>query len=447
MMKSKTNKMAAVLLSCLGLVAVLGAAGPVVAGPQIMSAYGDQLPWYGAEINAMGGTGAALYRGGFSALINPAFLTVEESFQVDAGFSLDQAAEDRFQPLFDSFENYVTDAAIASNRQHYWQTGFAVAGRVRHADRFPVSLGISLTDRYPFDYKFEEELRNPYLHNDPSQRDKVLERRIHEVTGTLRQLSFGAGVDLHDRISAGVAVNYAFGIRKENTSMRDEFIGLNEDDTSFSNQSEYDMAGVNWTVGLRGKVNERVEIGLAWETQLTADGGFSTSNHSAITDSTIMTNYDGHYRYPNVYRAGLTFMPRTDPRTTFSLEVEYKPFSEMVDTEYPGYDNPQNLEDVTDVKVGLEHVFYNGMPLRFGFRFIDSYADWEASASVFSAGVGMPVAGGLVSASMELSKVTSIQDHIFEYPGDGDDSAYLTDPQARVEDTRFRVGVGYKLNF
>jgi hypothetical protein len=160
-----------------------------------------------------------------------------------------------------------------------------------------------------------------------------------------------------------------------------------------------------------------------------------------------MSDYEASYRYPNMYRAALTFRPRTDPRTIFSVELEYKPFTEMVDSRTPDYDASRDLVDVTDVRVGLEHTFYNGMPLRFGFRYIDTYADREASVSVFSAGVGAPIHGGLLSVSLELSKLTSIEEHVFGYPDDYLGDAYLTDPEARVEDTRFRVGVGYQLNF
>nr|MEE4268559.1 hypothetical protein [Candidatus Krumholzibacteria bacterium] len=445
MSKRTTHKGA--LLALTGLMAFLGMAGPALAGPQIMSAYGDQLPWYSAEVNAMGATGAALYRGGYSALFNPAFLVAEQSVQINAGLALEQSAEDRFQPLFDSFDNYVTDAAIASNRQHYWSTGFAAAGRVLNGEKYPVTLGVSLTDRYPFGYTFAEELRSPYIHNDPTQRDQILETRLHEVTGTLRQLSLGAGVGLGDRFSAGLAVNYAFGNRNEVTTVRDQLIGLGEDDESYRNESDYELSGVNFTLGLRGQINERIEVGVAWESQLNVDGHFGFESTTATPDTTLISGYEGHYRYPNIFRAGLTFQPRTDPRTTFSVEVEYKPFSEMVDSQNPGYDNPQNLSDVTDARVGVEHVFYNGMPLRFGFRYIDTYADWEASTSVFSAGVGMPVHGGMVSATVELSKLTSIGEHVFGYPEEYLGDGYQTDPEARIEDTRFRVGVGYQVNF
>jgi hypothetical protein len=57
------------------------------------------------------------------------------------------------------------------------------------------------------------------------------------------------------------------------------------------------------------------------------------------------------------------------------------------------------------------------------------------------------VAGGMMSVSVELSKATSVQGHQFPYPTDFFGDNFHDDPIARVEDTRFRVGVGYKVEF
>ena len=144
-------------------------------------------------------------------IFNPALLSDATGYRLDGGVMLDQEHEDRFQPLFDSFDSWVTDAAIASNRHHYWQTGFAAAGRIQAFD-FPLALGLSLADRYPFSYTFDEELLNPSPFPPGSgepARDQLIEERQRDVSGTLRTLSLGAGADVTDRISVGAAVHYA----------------------------------------------------------------------------------------------------------------------------------------------------------------------------------------------------------------------------------------------
>ena len=437
-----TERILPVLLSVAFLLAgVL----PASAVPALMTDYGDQFAWRGAEINGMGGTGSALYRGGLSTIYNPAFLVDEESVRLDVGFSLDQEHEDRFVPLYDAFESYVTDAAIASNRYHYWQAGFGFAQRLNSEGK-PVTVGVSLTDRYPFHYNFYEEVRNPEFY-PVEDRDYVLEERNYEVSGALRDLSVGAGLELNEMFSVGAAVHYAFGTRTETISLSDNW----EEDGSYRIEQDMELDGVNFTLGVKTVVNERLELGVAWESQLKATGDTSGEMHFANPDS-VFTSVnisldDTYFRYPNIFRGGLTFRPRTDPRTVFTMEVEYIPWEEMVDTRYPGYDNPRHLEDTRDVRVGLEHTFYNGVPLRFGFRHANSYLDRDAHCSFFTAGGGVPYGNGMISVSVELGKLTSVQEHVFGYDASEFGDAYHADPVATVEDTRFRVGVGYTLSY
>ena len=427
------------------MLAVVMVAGAGFAGPQLTSAYGDQLGWISAEINAMGGSGTALYRGGYSTVFNPALLSRASGYRLDGGLALDQEHEDRFQPLFDSFDSYVTDAAIASNRHHYFDTGFALAGRPGGEDS-PFGVGLSLTERYPFNYTFTEELRNPSPYppgtGEPA-RDAIIAERTREVSGALRDLSVGVGFEVNDRVSVGAAAHYGFGTRTEVMRSRDFVIPQD----SYNHKSAFDMNGVNFTLGAHGVINERIEVGVAWESKLSADGDWTQTDYEAATDTTIETMSDAYYKYPQTFRAGLALRPRTDPRTVFTMEMEYKTWSDMEDWRVPGDDNPQLLEDTTDVRIGVQHEFYNGMAARFGFRHIESYADRDASTSVFSAGVGAPLGGGMFSASVELAKLTTIQAHQFDYPTDYFGDSFVVDPIARVEDTRFRIGAGYKVEF
>ena len=415
------------------------------AAPQLMTDYGDQWAWRAGDINAMGGTGTALYRGGISNIYNPALLALETSTRLDLGVSLDQESEDRFQPLFDTFENYVTDVAVAANRNHFWQAGFGAAHRLLDG-AVPVTAALSLTDRYPFQYTFEEELRNPDPFAAPGGgRDVILEDRTRELTGTLRNLSLGVGAGVHERIALGAAVHYAFGTRADTWRVRD--FDTANGDSSYEQVYEQDLDGVNVTLGLSGKISERVEVGVAWESRLKASGDFQNRRTEPDSGLVLDETHEGYYKYPDIYRAGLVFRPRTDPATVFTVELEYLPWSKTEDSEKAPGSNEKNLEDTVEVRIGLQHTFYNGIPVRFGFRHYDAYADKEASASAFSGGVGLPFAAGLFSFSVELSKIESVLDHQFPYPPDYLGDQYEADPQARVEDTRFRIGVTYAVNF
>lgn len=426
-------------LACLAL------AGAAAAGPQVTTTYGDPFTWLGAESAAMGGTGVATYRGGMSNVFNPAFLVVEEGRRFDGGVVLDQEHEDRFQPLFDSFDSWVIDAAIASNRQHYWQGGFGFAARVGRGPR-AVAIGVSLADRFPYGYSFSEELRNPSPYPPGSgepARDMLIAIREREVTGTLRALSFGAAAEVGTNVSLGTAINYHYGTRRDASSSIDlDNAGANE---SFRTSDELKLHGTSMTAGLRARLNERVDLGVAVETALRATGDWRRQDvdlsPAAATDTTSGAFYD----YPWCARAGLAFRPRNDLRTVFTCEIEYRPWSELRDGTLD--DVTPILHDAADVRLGVEHVFYNGMPLRFGFRHMASYVDRDASITAFTAGTAAGVGEGRLSASIELAKTTSVLAHQFPYPTAYFGDSFVADPMARVEDTRFRVGVSYTMEF
>ncbi len=420
------------LLTALVLWSCAATSGAV---PQIESSYGGQNAFLLPEINAMGGTGVTLYRGGMSGLMNPAMLTAETGLRLDLAASLDHEDEDRYQPLYDTFDSYVADVAIASNRHDYWGGGFALAGRVTDGD-YPIAVSLSLADRYDFSYLFEEEIRDPDSGNSP--RDQILEDRSYEVAGTLRDLSLGVATDVLPGFSLGVGLNYAFGSRDEVTSRR----YYDTPDSSYVHTTQWEMSGVNATVGLRIRLNSRVDLGAAYESPLTADG-----DQDSGYDDALATTESAEVRYPGEYRVGLAVRPRNDPRTTIAAEIAYREWSELEDSRTPEEDD---LEDVLDVRLGVQHTFTNAMRMLFGFRHYDSYTDRETATSVFTGGVHTPLGAGALVVSLELSKLTAReQPHIFPYPdgvnGYGDPMSGL--PVARVEDTRMRVGLGYSRSF
>jgi len=432
-------------------------AGPVLAAvllliasgawavPQIESIYGGQNAFLLPEINAMGGTGTALYRGGLSGLLNPALLTDEPGYRLDGALAADNRDEQRFMPLYDTFESYVTDVAIASNRQTKLPTGFAAAGRLLDGAT-PLVVSLSLADRYSYAYLFEEQIRDPDSSHDP--RDQILEERSYETSGTLRDLSLGAAVDVTRFASLGASLHYAFGTRHEDRFRR--YYTFSEQDSSYAARTEWDLDGVNVTLGARIRVSERVELGVSYESRLTASGDLSGDLEQVVGDTLYLLSgaAEEEIEYPAYFRAGLTLRPRTDPRTVFTADVVYANWDELTDSRYPE-DDARNLNDVVDVRIGARHTFYNGMQMLFGFRRYDSYYDRDTGTSVFSGGVGTPLAGGRLTASLEVSKVQSIQPHIFPYPDglDGFGNPITADPDARVADSQLRFGLGYTYGF
>ena len=404
---------------------------------QIETAYGGQSAFYLPRINAMAGTGTALYRGGMSNIFNPATLVKETEGRLDLALAVENQMEDRFQPLFDTFDSYVTDASIASNRDNFWYGGGGLAGRLG-GGAIPVVLALSLAPRYPFSYRFEEEIRNPSP--DASEhRDQIEQNRQREVSGILRNLSAGVGVGLHDIVSVGLSIHYAYGTRTDQVGVRNYV----EPDSSYYQEETFELEGANATLGALIRLTKRVELGLAYETKLSTAGDRTVISESSL--DTMQASRREGIEYPDYFRGGLAFYPRTDPRTVFVLGLEYARWSELRDTRVAGED--PKLHDTWDFRVAVQHTFHNGAPLRFGFRRFDSYAEKEVGTSVYSIGSGLRILTGLLSVSVELSKTVANLEHHFDYPPDYSGGNLYTDPQARVETTQFRVGAGYSIQF
>ncbi|HOX25872.1 MAG TPA: hypothetical protein PLL30_10115 [Candidatus Krumholzibacteria bacterium] len=414
---------------------LLASTVPAGAVPQIESTYGGQSPWYAAELNAMAGAGTAAGRGGLSNLLNPAGLAWTAGRRLDAGFTTTRHEENRFVPVFDSFESYVTDMAIASN-QHSWLGGSFGLAVPLDLDRLPAVVGLSLADRYPYQYRFDEELRDPSPFSDP--RDRILEEREYEVTGALQFLSLGIATEpVAGRLAVGAAVHYGFGDHNETWLVRDN--ALADGDQSYDRRQEWTLSGVAATFGVQGKVHERLALGVAYETRLSADGDYVVTEQNAGEAQPTEVATEETLKYPAEWRFGAAFYPRSDPRTTFLVDVVYTDWTKLADSRS---DEQLALEDVVDVRIGLEHTFLSDTRLRFGFRRYDSYATSEGGNSVYSAGAGFPLLAGELSVSLELNKVASHEPHIFGYPAD-----YVAYPEARVEDSRTRFGLGWSREF
>jgi hypothetical protein len=69
--------------------------------------------------------------------------------------------------------------------------------------------------------------------------------------------------------------------------------------------------------------------------------------------------------------------------------VVFTAWSDVEDASRPGV----KLDDVYEWHIGVEHVFYNSRPLRFGFLFRPSPSEKETSESAVTAGTGLRVSG------------------------------------------------------
>jgi hypothetical protein len=92
-------------------------------------------------------------------------------------------------------------------------------------------------------------------------------------------------------------------------------------------------------------------------------------------------------KYPGELTFGAVWRPRAKLKTTVRAEASWTEWSAYED----GFGTEPDLLDVWDARIGVEHVFYNGFPVRFGIRYAPAPLDNEVATTAFTFGGGLDV--------------------------------------------------------
>lgn len=407
-----------------GLLAALPADG--LAYSNLDRAYGSAELGVSPRSRAMGGAGTALANGAYSLVDNPGALVLQAKTQVQLQAFAARASENRFVPIFDTFDSFVDENAVAVNDNGYAsaQGGFVL----KEWGERGVVLSAGVFNRYDPRYDYFDELRSTDFNN----LDVIVSNRILETEGVLRAVSAGAAVPVGERIGLGAAVNYYFGEITATDAVIDH-----QGSGSSNSQLSRNLDGVSVTLGATAMINERVTAGLSVETSPQLSDDYTERLDGAVISP---EESSGDLDLPVRVQGGVAYHPRNALRTTFAADVVFTEWSKIRDHLTPDL----NLQDTWEARFGLEHVFYNGLPGRIGFRYGESYAMNEADQATFTFGFGYLVDRIGVDVAGEVGKRVSRQDPIrprrsnFYREGAGRD---------RVEDTLVRVSLGVDYTF
>ncbi len=268
------------LVLALVLLVQVAAVHPAVAFTTLDAAFGTPFAATTPRAAAMGSVGAALYLGSASLVANPAMLSqMDGRLLLEVNGGILQANEDRFQPLFDSFNSYLTDTTVASNRNSY---GLGQGGAIyRLSPERNMTLGIGIFDRYSFNYDYSEEIRDPSPYVDT--RDAVIQLRDYKIEGHLRSISVGYGMELVPRLRLGLTVHRYFGkLKHRANTLTTPIYQSNFLSDPGSAAFEHELSGWGITVGASGTVNERLDLGASFEAPFTVEGAITSRFDSTV---------------------------------------------------------------------------------------------------------------------------------------------------------------------
>lgn len=428
----------------LGTVLVLSAAGRPEAATFLDTMYGTPGAAALPRSLAMGGTGVSWMQGSQAVVNNPATLALYQSrFGVDVGLGFWHAGEDRSVPLYDSFDSFVRENTFALNRNTYGDIQGGVLWRVY--DEIPMTVAVGIYDRFDFDYNYYEEIRDPSPFVDI--RDQIVRTHEWDVDGRIRSASVGYGSQVWGPTHMGVSVHRYFGSMSNTrrvTPVRTPSNGVQQQ------SMDRDFEGWGYSVGAHGAPTDHLDLAVSWEGEFLVRGTTTITSFDASDTTTVVA--EEWVRYPGTLNFGLTYRPRNILRTTFNAEAVYRFWEELddsvVEKAVAAGATRQHLRDTWDLRVGLEHIFYNAMPLRFGFRYVENYADQTSDRSIYSVGIGYTFADWQLDVTGLYGRQTSRQEFLFDRSvTSGGDVFDPPESDTRVEDSVVSLIVGVSRGF
>jgi hypothetical protein len=338
---------------------------------------GDEGLLPDARSIALGRTRVAEGAGAFAGAANPAWLAGTRGLSAALGGSVLKLKETRSTPAYDSFDGFLVESIYALNDEYTYEGGAGVAAGVERRGR-GFGIGLSRTPVRDFQYAYSEEVRDNNAFTQP--RDGLLATNEVRSEGVLRAWSIAAAGDALPQLSLGVALQLFRG--DQDLVMRTRF--EQEDRVESSRVERSDLGGFRWVAGAAWQPHHSVTAAAVWRPAIGLHGTYRLETVSG--DSTAVTAPGVRLKYPQEITLGAAWRPRAKLRTTVRLEASWVEWSDYEDTLADA-----TLDDVWDARLGVEHVFYNGFPLRFGIRYAPAPLDEEVATTAFTFGGGLDV--------------------------------------------------------
>ncbi|HMB68001.1 MAG TPA: outer membrane protein transport protein, partial [bacterium] len=189
---------------------------------------------------------------------------------------------------------------------------------------------------------------------------------------------------------------------------------VREDSTVSSTASVNELSGTRVVAGLNVRPDHRLDVAVAYRGSVTLDGDFSLSDEAgaAFFPSADSTSASGsvEIEYPAEIGFGVAYRPRAKVRTTVRVDAVWTEWSEFRHGLWEGLE----LDDIWTLRVGLEHIFYNGMPVRFGFHYQPSPQNEQVARTAFTFGGGLDLGPLRADLGFEFSNRDYRFDDLFD---------------------------------
>jgi len=352
-----------------------------------------------ARTSAMGSTGTAGGMQLFDSFLNPANLgLLPDKFGAQLSINVVQDSDNRTLPMYNSFDAYSGEATYASNVNYF--NDYSAGAYYRYEfDKFSVSAALAYRPLISFDANYFEDVRNNDNSNSNSYPPSLAQNNI-ESEGLINAISFVTAFKYKNIAVIGLEVSSLTGDadweRRIDWSDQANEMMLTSPDSlvDFSSKLSREFSGMQFKLGLNGKINDRLQAGFSYQPKVEFD---VTGNLDGIdVDDAVYMYYSkldtlgavihtdsimySDYVLPSRMRFGISFAPQNIMKTYFNADIEYVSWSEQNEL----YDDQFNFF------VGVEHILPNSIPIRLGFNYTTSYGLHDHDGLTFADKITMP---------------------------------------------------------
>lgn len=327
-----------------------------------------------------------------SLTLNPSLLARSDKLNATGSYRFTMVEEDWSLPVHDSFDALLGYETYSSNQNTYHDIDLSFStGALPAAANLAFAIGY--VPAYDFNYNFSEEVRDRNSQAEPL--DKVVADAYVESDGSVRSISFGGAGGYGEKFYLGLSLDYLFGsydmaVRLANMDANKLPCWESAPRDTADTFSASDLSGMRFRVGATYVVNKRVELAATYTGEASLDGKYtSTDDFGAYSPWKEGTGESFNLKYPASVGFGISYKPRNELKTVVEGNVRFTQWSKAENEAL----EELILDDIYEFFIGIEHVFYNGRPLRFGFNYKPSPADKEAAQSSATAGSGFDVYG------------------------------------------------------
>ncbi len=389
---------------------------------------------YGFEVASPTARGLALGNSGLAnggvllaASHNPALLARADSgFVLQAGGTFLSVKEDRSFPYYDNFGGFVDYGSYYYQDNNYSAFTAQLVYSLREVlPDMPLAVSVGWMPFMDFNYDYFEEVRST------SFGDKLLAYNVFRSEGVLYTLPVTVAAAF-DNFSVGLSVALLSGDVNTVNRVEPKALGLD----SLARETVLDRRAVNTPVyinaGFSFRIDERLSVGGSFRS------GFEYQTENQLTGADTSLTLTQTVAYPARVGLGFDYRFRNILKARLMVDFYYNFWSTLSDDLYKAPD----YNDTYNIRVGVEHVFFNDFAFRVGYGFENMRENRELTRTLLTAGLGYRWKNVDLNLGLGLSAMEFYQADLY------DDAVYDSNVSSRKQSDLVKWNETYgKLDF